>query len=73
MKHLAIRRGSKLRYTFLNSRIHTRGGFSRLCNGKTAIFEPRPRSLEIIKGWGIKENVDGLRDALSLPIEWVNS
>ena len=37
-----LRRGSKLRYTFLNSRIHSRGDSARLCNGKTAIFEPRP-------------------------------
>ena len=28
------------------------------------------RSLEIIQGWGIKENVDGLRIALGLPGEW---
>ena len=34
-------RGSKLRYTLLNSRVHTRGGSARLCNGKTAILEPR--------------------------------
>lgn len=27
------------------------------------------RSLEIIQGWGIKENVEGLRSALGLPIE----
>ena len=35
-------RGSKLRYTFLNSRLHSRGGSARLCNGKTTNFEPRP-------------------------------
>ena len=34
-------RGSKLRYTLLNSRIHTRGGSASLCNGKTSNFEPR--------------------------------
>ena len=48
------RRGSKLRYTFLNSRIHSRGGSARLCNCKTANFEPRPTfSLWMLKNGGL--------------------
>ena len=42
----------------------------KTCLDQDRFSEMGLKSLEIIKDWGIKQNVDGLREALGLPAVW---